>query len=71
MFTVHGLPRDPEGGGDRRPRPVLLAGMLHLQVLELLDEPSQRGHRSQARRGVAAGAAVDQVTDVRHPVSIG
>jgi len=41
VLLVHRLPGDAETLGDLLPRPALIAGVLHLEGLEALDEDPQ------------------------------
>ena len=65
MLLVHGLLADAEQRTDGVPGPALGAGVAHLQRLELVGEPAQRGDGAQPDRGVllvacsaTSGAAV-------------
>lgn len=64
MLAVHGLPGDSETRGDVLPRPAVGAGVVDLQLLELLGERTQRGDGSQPDVWVSAGS---HVHDVRFP----
>src|SRR5690349_3662001 len=54
MLLVHRLLADPELRGDVLPRPALLPGVVHLERLELLEQPPEGRHRAQPPARIAA-----------------
>src|SRR5207248_428520 len=48
VSLVHGLLRDTEQGGDLLPAPAELTRLLHLQLLDRLEQRTQRCHGTQS-----------------------
>jgi hypothetical protein len=71
VLLVRGLLAHAELAGDIRPGPPLLTGVLYLQLLEALDEASQRSHCAKAGCRIATRAAVEQFLVADHVVSLG
>ena len=66
VLLVHRLPGDAEPLGDLLPRPALIAGVLHLEGLQALDEDPQGSDGLQTHRGVPAAGGRCDLCCVRH-----
>ncbi len=70
MLLVDGLAGDPERLGDGLPRPPETASVVHVQFLEFVDQPTQRRHRPEPDRRVAAVHCVVQADQLLRIVSL-
>lgn len=71
MLAVHGLFADSQLRSDLLPRPPKLPSAIHMQGLELLEEPPQGSDRSQPLLRVGASHVTGQVNCCSHIVSLG
>jgi len=66
MLLVDRLPRDSEGTCDRLPRPPDGAGVVDMQVFELLDQSAQSGNRGEPNGWVSARYRLVEAGQVLH-----
>jgi len=71
VLLMHCLPGDAEDLGDLLPGPSLLPGVVHLQCLQLLQQPAKRGHGPEPGPRVRAVSSGRQGGCVFHDVNLG
>jgi hypothetical protein len=71
VLLVHGLPRDAEDLGDLLPGPPLLPRVVHLECLELLQQPAEGGHGPEPGARVRAVGGGRQGGCGFHSVNLG
>src|SRR5262249_17218671 len=67
MLVMHSLLGNPQPPGDIPPRPALGPGVIDLHLLQHLDQPAQRHHRSEASLPIRPSGSANQPSRLPPP----